>query len=362
MKKKQIIRVLTLALMWLFAIIAFDVVLNIKVFEKGDWLPYLEYTFSVIVPITALYCLTIGISEVLFMRTIIRDYPFAIVVLFKTVLQFTVIFILHLGSSYFIRELLPLSPNEAVNKHYSYLTTSLNLVYTIYFFVVSFHFSVYFQVSRKFGSTNLYDIIMGTYFKPKEDKRIFMFLDLNKSTTIAEEIGHLKYSRLIQECFVKLTSHIENYNAEVYQYVGDEAVLTWRISDPNAAQKCIDLYLDFHNSLLNAQDSFLRNYGIVPKFKVGVSYGCVAIAEVGDYKRDIAFHGTVLNTGARLCQLCKEIEEDVLFSSDFNILLNENKHHLDYVGDYMLNGRRTLEKVYKLSHRQDSSYTHTFAM
>ena len=348
MKKKQIFRILTLALMWFIAIIAFDVVLNIKVFQSGDWLPYFEYTFKTVLPIIIFYCLLISISEVYFLSSMLRDYPFAVVVLFKAVLQFAVIYAIHLIGTYVITEIMPLSSNAAVKAHYAYLGASLNGFYIAYFFVVSFHFSLYAQISRKFGSTNLYDIIMGTYFRPKEAQRIFMFLDLNQSTTIAEEIGHLKYSRLLQECFIKLTHHIENYDAEVYQYVGDEAVLTWQVSDEKAAKKCLDLYLNFRDTLINSTTEFEKEFGLVPKFITGISFGTLAVAEVGDYKRDIAYHGTVLNTGARLCQLCKEIHEDILFSSEFQALLKTNGHLLDYVGDYMLTGRRTNEKVYRL--------------
>lgn len=72
------------------------------------------------------------------------------------------------------------------------------------------------------------------------------------------------------------------------------------------------------------------------------------IAEVGDYKGDIAFHSTVLNTGARLCQLCKEIKEDILFLDSFSTLINSKAYNLKYVGDFMLSGRKSNEKVYRL--------------
>lgn len=348
MKMKQIFRMLALALMWLIATMVFDIVLNIKIFQSEDWLAYLEYTFTSILPFVMVYCLVISANDVFLLRKMLRDYPFAKVVFIKAILQFAVMYFIHFVGTYIIFELMPPSSNEAVNAHYAYLGSSLNIFYIIYFFVFSFHFSLYAQVSRKFGSTNLYDIIMGTYFKPKEAQRIFMFLDLNQSTTIAEEIGHLKYSRLIQECFSKLTHHIENYDAEVYQYVGDEAVLTWQKSNSIAAQQCLYLFKDFQDNLDATAHEFKTEFGWVPKFKSGVCYGTVAIAEVGDYKRDIAFHGTVLNTGARLCQLCKEINEDILFSNSFFSLLTHGVDRLDYIGDYMLTGRTSNEKVYRL--------------
>jgi adenylate cyclase len=334
--------------MWLIAILAFDTVLNAKVFHQEDWLPYFHYTFTIVLPVIVIYCLIISISEVFFMRILTGDYPFAILVVGKTILQFVVIYSVHFIGAYVITQLMPLSSNAIVNAHYACLGGSLNIFYVIYFFVVSFHFSLYTQVLRKFGSTNLFDIIKGTYFRPKEDERIFMFLDLNESTSIAEGIGHLKYSRFIQRCFVMLTHHIHNYDAEVYQYVGDEAVLTWYNSNNNAAKKSIALYIEFRDNLIQSAAEFEREFGVAPKFKVGISFGTVAIAEVGDYKRDIAFHGTVLNTGARLCQLCKEIKEGILFSQAFINLLSPYTDDLEYVGDFMLTGRKSKEKVYRL--------------
>ena len=54
-----------------------------------------------------------------------------------------------------------------------------------------------------------------------------MFLDLKSSTTHAEQLGHIKYSQLIQDCFYELTEVVTRREAQIYQYVGDEIVLTW---------------------------------------------------------------------------------------------------------------------------------------
>jgi adenylate cyclase len=40
----------------------------------------------------------------------------------------------------------------------------------------------------------------------------------------------------------------------------------------------------------------------------------VTATEVGDIKREIAFHGDPLNTAARLLELCREFEHAVLVS------------------------------------------------
>ena len=40
----------------------------------------------------------------------------------------------------------------------------------------------------------------------------------------------------------------------------------------------------------------------------------VTATEVGDIKREVAFHGDALNTAARLLELCREQERPVLIS------------------------------------------------
>lgn len=62
---------------------------------------------------------------------------------------------------------------------------------------------------------------------PREEDRIFLFLDLNSSTVLAEELGHIRYSELSKCCLADLALSVKKYKATVYQYVGDEAVLSW---------------------------------------------------------------------------------------------------------------------------------------
>ena len=50
-----------------------------------------------------------------------------------------------------------------------------------------------FQMNAKFGQGTLWKIITGKYRRPKEENRIFMFVDLNSSTTIAERLGAKNY-------------------------------------------------------------------------------------------------------------------------------------------------------------------------
>ena len=48
----------------------------------------------------------------------------------------------------------------------------------------------------------------------------------------------------------------------------------------------------------------MSKYGETPIFNAGMDAGVVTVTEIGDIKRDLAFHGDVLNTAARIQGLC----------------------------------------------------------
>jgi adenylate cyclase len=50
----------------------------------------------------------------------------------------------------------------------------------------------------------------------------------------------------------------------------------------------------------------MTTYGLLPNFKAGVHTGTVTAVEIGEVKRDIAYHGDTLNTAARIQSVCNE--------------------------------------------------------
>ncbi len=81
------------------------------------------------------------------------------------------------------------------------------------------------QISRMVGPDVLMKFIRGRYLRPTQEDRVFMFLDLKGSTAIAEKLGPTYY-RLLNDFFHDLSHPVLMARAEIYQYVGDEVVLT----------------------------------------------------------------------------------------------------------------------------------------
>ncbi len=222
----------------------------------------------------------------------------------------------------------------------------------IYALVISFLVSFIKQVNTKFGPGVLIPFIFGKYYKPRQEDRIFMFIDLHSSTTYAEKIGHIKFSELIQDCFYDLGSIVEKYRANIYQYVGDEAVLTWKTKKGIQNQNCIKIFFAFDEYLQSRSIYYKGKYGFIPQFKAGMNCGLVMVAEVGDIKKEIAYHGDVLNTGARIQGECNKYEKKLLISEAMkNLLPTSGEFILNKIGEVELKGKLEATVIYSVERK-----------
>ena len=184
------------------------------------------------------------------------------------------------------------------------------------------------QVNSKFGQGVFWNIIRGRYNTPKEEKRIFMFLDINSSTTIAEQLGDENYHSLLKDFFADITNPIVDNKGTIYQYVGDEVVVAWNYEDGIENQHCIRCFFDMKLHIQKNKQKYLNRYGLIPSFKAGIHCGRVIAGEVGIIKRDITYSGDVLNTTSRILSKCGEFNAEMIASSD---LLSEIRLINNYV-------------------------------
>lgn len=205
------------------------------------------------------------------------------------------------------------------------------------------------QMANMIGPRILRNIIFGHYRQPKTEERIFMFLDLQGSTTVAERLGHEQFCRLIQDCFADLTQSALMHEVEIYQYVGDEAILTWNKEKGCKKANCLRVFYDFQDVLAKRTDYYLKKYQHRPVFKAGVNMGSVAVAEIGTIKRNIAYLSDVLNTAARIESLCNEIGKSLLISEEvMHMLGNVSGYTMQFTKEIQLRGKNKLVKIYSV--------------
>ncbi len=208
----------------------------------------------------------------------------------------------------------------------------------------SFVFSFIRIAIDKFGKGVFLKMLLGKYRNPQEEKRIFMFLDLKSSTTIAESLGHYKYSQLIQDCFFDINDVVPRFEAEIYQYVGDEVVLSWPYKKGLSNKNCVALFFEFQRTLNDRSSYYEDKYGLTPQFKAGIHGGKLMVAEVGVVKKELAFHGDVINTSARIQSQCNAYNVPILISEKLKEDLDMNERYsTKAIGSILLKGKK--EKV-----------------
>ena len=172
------------------------------------------------------------------------------------------------------------------------------------------------QVNDKFGPGILWKFITGKYHHPRQEERIFMFLDLKSSTTIAEKMNSKKFFGLMKEIFDDITEPILNSHGEIYQYVGDEVVVTWPAEKGLAENNCIHCFFRVQQALEQRKEHYSREYNLLPSFKAGLHIGEATVGEIGVVKKDIVYSGDVLNTTSRIQAECNNNNVNLLLSSD----------------------------------------------
>ena len=191
---------------------------------------------------------------------------------------------------------------------------------------------------------------IGNEQKPNEDyrrpfsevERIFMFLDIRSSTRIAEELGHMHYFELLNDFFKDIADSISNNKGQIYQYVGDEVVVSWPLKDGLSNANCLQCYFDIVEVMSKLAEKYLEKYAVNPTFKAGMHYGKVSTGTVGTLKKEIIYTGDVLNTASRIEGLCNKHNVDLLLSKALIDVLPLNDDYLTKrIGEINLRGKST---------------------
>lgn len=192
-----------------------------------------------------------------------------------------------------------------------YFPRQLTAGFVVYVVIVFFR-----QLDRLLGPGVLLRYVLGRYHRPRREARIFMFLDLKSSTSLAEELGPEAYFGLVNEFFRDLATPVLDSAGEIYEYVGDEVVLTWPEHRGIRDANCIRVFFDLAARIDQKRQSYMERFGVVPEFKAGVHVGEVVTAEIGDLKKGLVFNGDVLNTGSRIEGQCNPLGKRLLASSE----------------------------------------------
>ena len=78
------------------------------------------------------------------------------------------------------------------------------------------------DINHLLGQNVLRNFITGYYHRPRLEERVFLFIDIEGSTALAERLGELAFHSLVNRFVVDITDRIVAADGEIHGYVGDE--------------------------------------------------------------------------------------------------------------------------------------------
>jgi adenylate cyclase len=203
------------------------------------------------------------------------------------------------------------------------------------------------EVHDKYAPGVFADILLGKYLTPKNEQRIVMFIDLKDSTPIAEKLGNIPYFKFIREFIFQVSNALIDHGGIIYQYVGDEVVVSWRLT-PENTKKCMAALIDVRKNLQRRSDYFRRQYDTIPDFRVGIHCGEVTVGEIGVIKKDLAMSGDTMNTTARIRTACSELNQKFIVSKDFIDVIDLEDWQSESLGEVDLKGKNHSIELFAL--------------
>lgn len=258
------------------------------------------------------------------------------------VLIFTTVSIIGLGITIYDQLGSEATFEEVITRYFELILIPTTFTLFVFWFTITLFTLFLLQVNDKFGPGILGKFLLGKYHSPKKENRFFMFLDMRSSTSIAEKLGNEKYFNLLCDLFCDITDTILDHEGEIYQYVGDEIVITWTMKKGINKANSILCFFEIQKKLLALNTFYKNKYGLLPEFKAGLHCGTVMAGEIGSIKKDIVYSGDVLNTTARIQELCNHYKVDFLLSKkSFDLLEDQTQFDLLSIGSIELRGKES---------------------
>ena len=354
--------ILTQINFWIIAFILLVIILNLdrtstsKMFDIQIRITYGSSSLTAIIG-GILYGIILGFMDIWIDQSSLKNRSMGLIILIRVVAYLLIViavisFVRYILWELFINPYLIESRISAeADIAWKYLSFIL-LAFTLFLSPIITFINL---MNRKFGPGVLIPMMFGRYRNPREEERIFMFMDLKSSTTHAEKLGHMRYSALIRDSFMDINQVLTKYNAEIYQYVGDEIVISWQVTSDIKGISCVEFFFACQDQFHKRYSYYMENYGFVPQFKAGLHLGLVTAVEVGEIKRDIAYHGDTLNTAARIQSVCNQYQKLILVSGQLKDFAALDEHYITrQLGDITLKGKAIPVELFSVEEKKQT--------
>jgi adenylate cyclase len=215
--------------------------------------------------------------------------------------------------------------------------------------IVTAFFILLHHLRMLIGERTLRDVVLGRYHRARSEERFFLFIDVAGSTPLAERIGPAAVHDFLNRIFQLASDPIDAHGGEVYQYVGDEMVVTWKAEEGRSRARPLACYFAVERALAREAEDFAREFGVVPRLRAALHAGTVITGEVGGSRRAIVFHGDVMNTASRIENATRELQRSFLASEDaLRRMDGKDAYTLVDLGPQALRGREAPVRLFEV--------------
>jgi adenylate cyclase len=188
------------------------------------------------------------------------------------------------------------------------------------------------------GIETLFHLMVGTYHRPVVQEKVIVFLDINDSTSLAERLGAVQTKSLVGKFLFDISKPITDYGGEIYLYKGDGLIALWEWREAVRDDRILRAIDAVFGTIGREHAEFQQQFGVVPRFRMGVHGGEVVVSEQGDTKRAIGIYGSTINIAARMEEAAKAHNVACVISGDVVAELVGDGNRLSLIGHEKIRG------------------------
>jgi class 3 adenylate cyclase len=177
------------------------------------------------------------------------------------------------------------------------------------------------------GIETLFHLTVGTYHRPVVQEKVLLFLDVNNSTGIAENLGAIQTKALMGKFLFDISKPITDHGGE-----GDGLIALWDWREAVKENRILRAIDAVFATIGREQGEYREQFGKVPSFRIGVHGGEVVVSEQGDTKRAIGVYGSTINIAARMEEAAKAHNVLCAISGDVAGALRDDGRRLVAIG------------------------------
>jgi len=197
------------------------------------------------------------------------------------------------------------------------------------------------------GIETLFHLTVGTYHRPVLQEKVLVFLDINNSTAVAEQLGAVRTKSLVGKFLFDISKPITDHGGEIYLYKGDGLIALWDWHDAIRGNRILRTIDAVFATIARERGEYLEQFGVVPSFRIGVHGGEVVVSEQGDTKRAIGVYGSTINIAARMEEAAKAHHIACAISGDVAENLLDEEGRLVPIGQERVRGSSTEIPIYE---------------